>query len=112
MNQVKNVDFIVGDVEKVLDDLIHKKKIIPSIVLVDPPRKGLDNTTIKNLLAIKPKRLIYISCNPATLSRDLAKLEDLYEIKSIKPVDMFPFTSHVEVVSVLGRKDEKKPKNQ
>ena len=98
------MDFIVGDVEKVLEDLIYKKKIIPSIVIVDPPRKGLDNTTIKNLLVIKPKRLIYISCNPATLVRDLDKLEDLYEIKSIKPVDMFPFTSHVECVSVLNLK--------
>ena len=92
LNQINNVDFIAGDVEKILEDLIYKKKIIPTIVMVDPPRKGLDNTSIKNLLLIKPKRLIYISCNPATLVRDLVKLEELYEIKSIKPVDMFPFT--------------------
>ena len=104
LNQVENVEFIAGDVEEALDDLIHRKKIIPDIVMVDPPRKGLDNKSIENLLNIKPKRLVYISCNPATLVRDLAKLEKLYEIKSVKPVDMFPFTSHVETISVLKLK--------
>lgn len=92
LNQVDNVEFIAGDVEKALEDLIYKKKVIPDIVMVDPPRKGLDNKSILNILHIKPKKLIYISCNPATLIRDLAQLEDLYEIRSIKPVDMFPFT--------------------
>ena len=97
LNQVDNV-------ELVLDKLIYKEKIIPDIVMVDPPRKGLDNKSIENILGIKPQRLVYISCNPATLVRDLAKLEDLYEIKSIKPVDMFPFTSHVECVAMLNLK--------
>ena len=60
--------------------------------MVDPPRKGLDHRSIQNILTIMPKRLVYISCNPATLVRDLVELEDVYEIKSIKPVDMFPFT--------------------
>ena len=101
INQVDNVDFIAGDVEKVLDDFVNAKGIIPEIIMVDPPRRGLDNKTIDNILNVKPKRLVYISCNPATLVRDLAKLEELYDVKSIKPVDMFPFTSHVEVVAVL-----------
>lgn len=92
LNQVKNVEFIAGDVEKILDELINQKKMIPDIVMVDPPRKGLDNKSVENILAIKPKRLVYISCNPATLVRDLAKLEEVYHIKAIKPVDMFPFT--------------------
>lgn len=91
-NKIENVEFIAGDVEQTLEDLIHKKNVIPDIVMIDPPRKGLDDRSIKNLLAIHPKRLVYISCNPATLMRDLAKLEELYEINSIKPVDMFPFT--------------------
>lgn len=104
LNQVNNVDFIAGDVEKVLDDLLYKKKIIPDIVMVDPPRKGLDRNSVENILHIKPKRLVYISCNPATLVRDLAKLEAWYVVKDIKPVDMFPFTSHVECVSVLNLK--------
>ena len=72
--------------------------------MVDPPRRGLDNRSIENLLDIKPKRIIYISCNPATLVRDLAKLEYLYEVKSIEPVDMFPFTNGIECVAVLSLK--------
>lgn len=104
INQVDNVDFIAGDVEKVLDDFVNAKGIIPEIIMVDPPRRGLDNTTIDNILKVKPKRLVYISCNPATLVRDLDKLEELYDVKSIKPVDMFPFTSHVECVAVLQLK--------
>lgn len=109
LNQVNNVDFIAGDVEKVLDDLLYKKKIIPDIVMVDPPRKGLDRNSVENILHIKPKRLVYISCNPATLVRDLAKLEAWYVVKDIKPVDMFPFTSHVECIAVLCLKETTNP---
>lgn len=105
LNQVENVEFLAGDVENILEELIHKSKIIPDIIMVDPPRKGLDNKTIENILHVQPKRLVYISCNPATLMRDLTKLADLYEIRNIKPVDMFPFTSHVECCSVLYLKD-------
>ena len=104
INNINNTEFIAGDVEKVLDELINKHKVVPDVILVDPPRKGLDNTSINNIIKIKPKRLVYISCNPATLIRDLAKLEDIYEIQSIKPVDMFPYTSHVENVVILRLK--------
>ncbi len=104
INNMENTEFIAGDVENVLTDLIHNKGIIPNIVMVDPPRKGLDNKTIENILKIKPEKLIYISCNPATLVRDLSKLENVYNVKEITPVDMFPFTSHVECVSVLELK--------
>ena len=91
-NGVDNVEFLAGDVEDVLDDLINEKGVVPDVVMVDPPRKGLDNKSIDNILKIHPKKVVYISCNPATLVRDLAKFEELYELKSIKPVDMFPFT--------------------
>ena len=104
-SNVENTEFIAGDVEEVLEELINEKNIIPDIVMVDPPRKGLDNKSIDNIIKICPKKLVYISCNPATLVRDLSKLEDVYEIQSIKPVDMFPFTSHVECVALMGRKD-------
>ena len=105
INSVDNVEFIAGDVEKVLSNIIYDRKIILDIVMVDPPRRGLDNTSINNILSIKSKRLVYISCNPATLVRDLAKLEEMYEVEEIVPVDMFPFTSHVECCSVLYLKD-------
>ena len=104
INNIDNTEFIAGDVEKILDDLINNKKIIPDIVMIDPPRKGMDETSIKNLLKIKPKKIVYISCNPATLIRDLKQFELEYEIKKIQPVDMFPYTSHVECVAVMGRR--------
>ena len=92
INNIQNAEFIAGDTENVLDDLINNKKIIPDVVMVDPPRKGLDNRSIQNILKIKPNKLVYISCNPATLVRDLTKFENDYEIKEIQPVDMFSFT--------------------
>lgn len=104
INNVENTEFIAGDVEKVLSNLIDNKKVIPDIIMVDPPRRGLDNTSVENIKKVSPKKLVYISCNPATLMRDLAKLEDIYEIKNIKPVDMFPYTSHVECVTALELK--------
>ena len=87
-----------------LAKLIYGDNIQPGVIVVDPPRKGLDNTTIENMLKIKPERIVYISCNPATLVRDLAKIEEKYHIEKIQPVDMFPFTSHVECVVVLQQK--------
>ena len=103
-NNVENTEFYAGDVEIVLDDLINNKNIIPDVVMVDPPRKGLDNKSIDNILKIKPDRFVYISCNPATLVRDLARFEEVYEVKEIQPVDMFPFTGHVECVACLELK--------
>ena len=101
INNVDNTEFIAGDVEKVLDELVNVKQIMPDIIMVDPPRRGLDNTSIENIKKVRPKKLVYISCNPASLVRDLAKLEEIYEVKKIKPVDMFPYTSSVECVSLL-----------
>ncbi len=103
-NEIENTEFIAGDTEFILTDLIQNKKIIPDVIMVDPPRKGLDNTTINNILEIKPRKVVYISCNPASLVRDLAKMERVYEIKSIQPFDMFPLTHHVECVTVLNLK--------
>ena len=101
INDIKNCEFIAGDVEKVLDDLINNKKIIPDIIMIDPPRKGLDNKSVENILKISPKKIVYISCNPASLVRDLARLEEKYEVNKIKPVDMFPYSKHCEVVTSL-----------
>lgn len=107
LNDVNNVEFIAGDTEFILDELINCKNIIPNVVMVDPPRKGLDNNSIDNILKIRPNRFVYISCNPATLARDLAKFEDVYDIVEIQPVDMFPFTSHIETVTLLTLKNQK-----
>ena len=104
-NKIDNTEFVVGDVELILDDLINNKKVIPDVIMIDPPRKGLDNKSIENILKVSPNKMVYISCNPATLVRDLAKLEEKYEIKMVRPVDMFPFSKHIECVSVLKLKE-------
>lgn len=89
MNNVDNTEFFAGDVEIVLDDLINNKGVSADIVMFDPPRKGLDRNSINNILKIKPKKIVYISCNPATLIRDLAFFEEYYDIKTIVPVVCF-----------------------
>lgn len=95
-----------GDVEEVLPQIIEKEKIKPNVVFVDPPRKGLDSNTINLLKNLKPEKVIYISCNPATLARDLELLEEEYEIKEVQPVDMFPYTYHIENISILKFKNK------
>ena len=105
INNVSNVEFFAGDVEIVLDELVNKNNVSADVILVDPPRRGLDMTSINNILKVKPKKFIYISCNPATLVRDLKEFENLYNINEIIPVDMFPFTSHVECCALLELKN-------
>lgn len=105
INNIDNINFYAGDVEELLFDLIDNKKIVPDVIIVDPPRKGLDGKSINNIMRVAPEKVIYISCNPATLVRDLKLLEDKYEIKEIQPVDMFPFTSHVECCALMTLKD-------
>jgi len=105
MNGVDNIEFMTGDVEQVFGKMLKEKNITPTVIIVDPPRKGLDTTTIDTLLNLEVSRLVYVSCNPATMARDLKLLEKKYEVKEIQPVDMFPFTSHVECCSVLYLKD-------
>ena len=92
LNKIENAEFFVGDVEKTLPEFIEERKIIPDVVFLDPPRKGLDKKTIAVLQELEPSKIIYISCNPATLARDIALLEEKYELKTVQPVDMFPFT--------------------
>lgn len=106
LNNIQNAEFMVGDVEIAFDKLINKKHIMPTAIIVDPPRKGLDDKTIQNILKLKPEKMVYISCNPATMVRDLVKMEDVYNVKKIQPVDMFPFTKHVECVAVLQLKQD------
>ncbi len=106
INKIQNIQFYCGDVEKILEKVIQKENMAPNVVFVDPPRKGLDEVTIRNIRKRKPERLIYISCNPATLMRDLKQLEEEYDIRELQPVDMFPFTSHIETVTLLTLKNQ------
>ena len=98
-NNIKNISFYLGKVE----DKIDMFSDIDSIV-VDPPRSGLDKHSIETILKLNPESIIYISCDPATLARDLNILNNNYIIKEIQPVDMFPNTYHCESITVLERK--------
>lgn len=104
INNVDNIEFIQGDVEVAFNKMLDNG-VKPSVVIVDPPRKGLDSKTVQNLCNLKLDRLVYVSCNPATLMRDLQVLEDVYKIDSITPVDNFCYSSHIECVAVLEIKE-------
>ena len=107
INDIENAEFFVGNVEEVLPELIEKKQLNADVVFIDPPRKGCDKVALDTILKIEPQKIIYISCNPATLARDLKLLEEKYEVKEVTPVDMFCFTSHVECVALLELKISK-----
>ena len=103
-NHVKNAEFIVGDTTAVMPAL-YKQGIRPDVVVVDPPRAGCTEIVLRTFANMKPQRIVYVSCNPATLARDLAILKDLgYLTQEVQPVDLFPQTSHVENVALLMRK--------
>jgi 23S rRNA (uracil1939-C5)-methyltransferase len=99
LNEIDNVSFIAGKVETVLPQL----EVTPDIVLIDPPRQGCDRAVIETLLKLRPPRLVYISCQPATLARDLKHLchEGSYQLIFAQPADFFPQTAHVECAAFL-----------
>lgn len=103
-NKVENVEFFVGESEVVIPDLINKG-VKADVVVVDPPRKGCDKKLLDAITNIDAKKIVYVSCDPSTLGRDLKVLEENgYKTLEVQPVDMFPNTSHVETVALLRRK--------
>ncbi|MDK0840063.1 23S rRNA (uracil(1939)-C(5))-methyltransferase RlmD [Clostridium perfringens] len=103
-NKVENVEFFVGESEVVIPDLINKG-VKADVVVVDPPRKGCDKKLLDAITNIDAKKIVYVSCDPSTLGRDLQVLEDNgYKTLEVQPVDMFPNTSHVENVAKLIKK--------
>ena len=125
MNQIGNVEFYEGKAEEVLpafyaqagpgEQLAGKEgnakesgcgdKLHPNVIVVDPPRKGCDEKCLETMLRMKPERIVYVSCDSATLARDLKILcEGGYELQLVRPVDMFPQTVHVETVVMLSHK--------
>ena len=101
INNIDNATFYAGDMAKVLDDAFIVENGTPDIIVTDPPRAGMADKVIEQLKKIKAKKIIYISCNPATQARDLQLLNDLYEVVAVQPVDMFPHTQHVENIASL-----------
>jgi 23S rRNA (uracil1939-C5)-methyltransferase len=100
LNNIKNCEYIAGSVEDKIE-IFKNNNIKPNVIVVDPPRKGLDEKSIQYILDFNPDKIGYVSCNPATLARDLKLLSSKYDIISITPVDMFPHTVHVECVAIL-----------
>lgn len=106
MNEIRNAEFFAGEAEKVVPQM-YEKGVTADVVFVDPPRKGCDEKLLNTIIEMQAKKVVYISCNPATLARDLKVLTNSeYEIKEVQPVDMFPQTSHVECVALICRKSQ------
>lgn len=104
LNNISNTEFFAGKAEEVIPDL-YKQGVIADTIVVDPPRKGCDIKLLETLKAMAPQKIVYVSCDPATLARDLAYLtnEAGYKVEKVQPVDMFPHTTHVETVVKLSR---------
>ncbi len=107
INGITNAEFFVGKSEEVIPDL-YKKGIKADVMVVDPPRKGCDEKLLDMLKNMQPEKIVYVSCDSATLARDLKILcnEGDYTVKKVQPVDMFPFGVHVETVCLMSRKDK------
>lgn len=100
LNNIQNAEFFVGASEDVADSLPT-----PDVIVVDPPRKGCDEKLLETIIKVSPKRLVYVSCDPATLGRDIKYLtEKGYEVKRVRPVDMFPMSMHCETIALLSKK--------
>lgn len=108
LNSIHNASFFAGDMKKILteDFLFNHGK--PDVILTDPPRAGMDPEVIEQILNVAPKRIVYVSCNPATQARDLNLLSEKYEVSLVQPIDMFPQTHHVENIVLLIQKNLKK----
>ena len=103
VNEIKNIQFINADALKGAQMLL-RSKIKPDVVIVDPPRKGCSTDTLSAIVRMDPKRLVYVSCDPATLARDVKILTgEGYELQKVQPVDLFPQTVHVETVCLLSK---------
>lgn len=103
LNKLENTEFFVGKAEEVVPKL-YKEGKTANVVVVDPPRKGCEESVLDTIVSMEPDKVVYVSCNPSTLARDLAYLDEKgYKCKEIQPVDMFPHTMHVESVALLCR---------
>ena len=101
INLLNNTIFFAGDMKDILNEDFIAQYGRPDVIITDPPRAGMHEDVVKTILFAEPKRIVYVSCNPATQARDLALLDEKYEVTKVQPVDMFPHTQHVENVVQL-----------
>ena len=103
LNNIQNTLFYSGDMKDILNQDFINKHGSPDVIITDPPRAGMHDKVIEAILFASPKRVVYVSCNPATQARDLSLLSQTYTIKAVQPVDMFPHTHHVENIVLLEK---------
>lgn len=106
INEIKNTEFYAGDMKDILNDDFIAMHGRPDVIITDPPRAGMHPDVVTTILNAHPKRIVYVSCNPATQARDLSLLDCDYEVSEVQPVDMFPHTPHVENVVLLTERDK------
>ena len=99
INRIQNCRFVAGDIRETLPTVTQQ----PEVVIIDPPRAGMHKDVVKQVLALQPERIVYVSCNPSTLARDLGLLKEAYQVLEVQPVDLFPHTYHIESVARLAR---------
>ena len=104
INGIENTTFYAGDMKDVMSDEFIARNGRPDVIILDPPRAGVDERVLEVIKRAAPERMVYVSCNPSTQARDLALLNDMYEILAVQPVDMFPHTHHVENVVKLRKR--------
>ena len=104
INNISNTLFFAGDMKDILTESFISENGTPDIIITDPPRAGMHPDVVQTIIKTAPKRIVYVSCNPATQERDLSLLDNLYEVVAVQPVDMFPHTPHVENVVLLNRR--------
>lgn len=108
LNNIQNTEFLSGKTEKILP-MLYNKGVIPDVLILDPPRKGCEKEVIDTIIDMSPNKVVYVSCNPSTLARDVKLLESgKYKLIKVQPVDQFPWSTHVEVVVLLERKIDAK----
>ena len=104
INGIDNTLFYAGDMKDILNDEFIARHGKPDVIITDPPRAGMHQDVVDTILRAEPKRIVYVSCNPATQARDLQLLDAKYKVTAVQPVDMFPHTPHVENVVALEMK--------
>jgi len=105
INKIGNTRFFTGDMKDIFTDSFINEHGKPEVIITDPPRAGMHTRVVDQILKIAPRRIVYVSCNPATQARDVEMLGHSYEVKKIQPVDMFPHTHHVENIALLEARD-------
>lgn len=104
LNNITNTHFYAGDMKDVLNDVLIERHGKPDVIITDPPRAGMHPDVIAKILEVAAPKVVYVSCNPATQARDIALMQDKYEVAEVQPVDMFPHTHHVENIALLTLK--------